>query len=138
MSTLRYVEKWLSALGEQIGANLRMEDGICTLDREGRYQVVLQLDEKAATLHLWGALADLPTDVDIEEYTFFYEALLFSNFSLTETGGARFALDETKGRIILCNSIAVTPKGEQAFLEMIPQFMNAADFWHTRFNSTDE
>lgn len=137
VDTHEQAQQWLTRLASNLGIpSLVLENGICTLDRSGKYTVSIELDAPAGLLHVWAPLFDVGQDVDSGVYASAYEGLLMENLTQFDTGGARFALDPVQGRLLLCASFHVGDGSGASFHKIFPHFVAAADRWFARLHGT--
>lgn len=134
-NTHELAQQWLAHLSSSLGIpSLALENGVCTLDRSGKYTVSIELDEPAALLHVWAPLFDVGQDVETGVYASVYEGLLMENLTQYDTGGVRFALDPVHGRLLLCASFHVGDGSGASFHKTFPHFVAAADSWFARLH----
>jgi hypothetical protein len=135
MQTQQAVNGWLRELAGKLGAeNFSLdENGSCTFEFDGRFQVGIEAPEESEIVHLYAVIAAVPADET--ERAMLCERLLKLNLFGEETGGAAFAIHEATNNVLLCFNVTVEECDAQVFENRIGNFIEVADRWHAEFGT---
>ena len=113
-----------SRLGTEFGLN---EQGACRLVFDDKVTVDIEADEMDDTVYLFTSFI-LPSG----NREALYASLLSANLFGLETGGAAFALDETRGELLLNRVLHVGGMDADLFAGLVERFVDAAEIWRER------
>lgn len=138
MHTQQTVDGWLRELAGKLGAdNFSLdENGSCAFEFDGRFRVGIEAPEEAEIVHLYAVIAPVPADET--ERGSFCERLLKLNCFGDETGGAAFAIHEATNNVLLCFNITIDNCDAQIFENLIGNFIEVADRWHSELGAATD
>lgn len=102
--------------------------GCARLTVDNQLAIDFERDTERAVIHVYSVLAVLPA----QEKESVYQQLLEANLFGAETAGASLAIDANTREIVLCRSVSAEGTPAAAFVQLVEQFITAAEDWKTR------
>jgi hypothetical protein len=114
------VNHYLRHIGHALDLDLELdEEGICAVEDQEGMRWIVEVPRLTETLVLLTPLMD----VQAEESSWFLRRLLAAHLNLQQLQGAYFAIDDRRGRLLLCISRPVFALNPQMFEDLFLNFI---------------
>jgi len=131
------VNAWLKELASaaEIDSLELNEQGVCAVRFGDRAEIVFEVPDPAASLHLYCPVCEIPSDSAAE--TALYRRVLEWNMLGLETRGAAFAVDRESNRILLCYSMPLEGAEVTTFQNTLGNFAEVCERFCDELNDAD-